>query len=195
MALQPIFSQCHNWTEAPRSRLFKHTTQDDSSRWMISSLQRLYLTTHNTRKRQTSMPPAAFNSTIPASQWPQIHTLEHVTTGIGRQYALTCNEDVKVKRSTHFSSINYICIMIPYIVFWYDRWGSKLQEQELCKFLFWQGPSCCVIANIQYVFYHLKHNICISTHWWNIIYIRATCFGCKIGLMMAVLRPKHVALM
>ena len=82
-----------------------------------------------------------------------------------------------------------------------------------------------------YLFYSLKHNIHIATHWWDINYIRATCFGCKtaiirpmqniykiqykcalygipystslyctlymfcIGLMMAVLRPKHVALM
>ena len=30
-----------------------------------------------------------------------------------------------------------------------------------------------------YVFYCLKHNICISTHWWNISYIRAACFGRK----------------
>jgi len=60
-------------------------------------MQRLYLTTHNTHKRQTTMPPAAFNSTIPASQWPQTHNLDRVTTGIGRQYALPYNEDVKVK--------------------------------------------------------------------------------------------------
>jgi len=51
----------------------------------------------NTHKRQTSMPPVAFNSTIPASQWPLTHTLDRVTTGIGRQYALLYNEDVIVK--------------------------------------------------------------------------------------------------
>ena len=36
-----------------------------------------------------------------------------------------------------------------------------------------------------YVFYRLKHNICISSHWWNINYIRATCFGRKT----AIIRP------
>jgi len=57
------------------------------------------------------MPSAALNSTIPASKWPQTHTLDRVITGIGRQYALPNNEDVKVKWSTHFSSTNYICNM------------------------------------------------------------------------------------
>jgi len=64
---------------------------------MISSRERDYLTTHHTHKRQTSMPSAALNSTIPASKWPQTHTLDRVITGIGRQYALPNNEDVKVK--------------------------------------------------------------------------------------------------
>jgi len=30
-----------------------------------------------------------------------------------------------------------------------------------------------------YLFYRLKHNICTSTQWWNINYIRTTCFGRK----------------
>jgi len=43
----------------------------------------LYLTTHSTHKRQTSMPPAGFNPTIPASQRPQNHSLDLAATGIG----------------------------------------------------------------------------------------------------------------
>ena len=31
----------------------------------------LYLTTHNNRKRQTSLPPAVFEPAIPAREWPQ----------------------------------------------------------------------------------------------------------------------------
>jgi hypothetical protein len=30
----------------------------------------LYLTAHNILKRQTSMPPAGFETAIPASEWP-----------------------------------------------------------------------------------------------------------------------------
>ena len=45
------------------------------------------------------------------------------------------------------------------------------------KFLvnFWNRT---ILVYILYVFYRLKHNICISTQCWNISYIRATCFGC-----------------
>ena len=42
----------------------------------------LYLTTHNTHKRQTSMPPAGFQLTIPASERPQTHALDRTATGI-----------------------------------------------------------------------------------------------------------------
>jgi len=39
-------------------------------------------TTHNTHKRQTSMPPARFENAIPASEQPQTHALERAATGI-----------------------------------------------------------------------------------------------------------------
>jgi len=44
----------------------------------------LYLTTHNTHKRQISMSPIEFEPTIPASEWPQSHALDRVAIGIGR---------------------------------------------------------------------------------------------------------------
>jgi hypothetical protein len=43
----------------------------------------LYLTTHNTRKRQTSMLSAGFEPTISASDGPQTHALGRAATGIG----------------------------------------------------------------------------------------------------------------
>jgi len=43
----------------------------------------LYLTTHNTHNRQTSMPPAGFEPTIPASERPHIHALDRAATAIG----------------------------------------------------------------------------------------------------------------
>jgi hypothetical protein len=46
----------------------------------------LYLTTHNTHKRQTSVPPAVFEPTVPASERPQTHVLERTATRIGKQY-------------------------------------------------------------------------------------------------------------
>jgi hypothetical protein len=41
----------------------------------------LYLTTHNTHKIQTAMPPAEFEPVIPVSERPQTHALDHVATG------------------------------------------------------------------------------------------------------------------
>jgi len=43
----------------------------------------LYLTTHNTNKRQTSMHPAGFEPTISAGERPQTHVLDSAATGIG----------------------------------------------------------------------------------------------------------------
>jgi hypothetical protein len=45
----------------------------------------LYLT-HNTHKRQTSMPPVGFEPTIPASERPKTHALDRTATGIGYIY-------------------------------------------------------------------------------------------------------------
>ena len=38
---------------------------------------------HNIHRRQTAMPPVGFEPTIPASEWPQTHTLFRAATGIG----------------------------------------------------------------------------------------------------------------
>jgi hypothetical protein len=43
----------------------------------------LYLTTHNTYKRQISMPPEGIQHATPASERPQIHALDGAATGIG----------------------------------------------------------------------------------------------------------------
>jgi hypothetical protein len=45
----------------------------------------LYLTTHNTYNRKTSMFPAGFESTVTAVQRPQIYILDRATTGTGER--------------------------------------------------------------------------------------------------------------
>ena len=54
-----------------------------------------YLTTHNTRSRQTSVPPVGFEPAIPASERPQTHTLDLSAAWIGLQniYAHKCVEN------------------------------------------------------------------------------------------------------
>jgi hypothetical protein len=44
----------------------------------------LYLTTCNTHKRQTSMPPVGFEPTILVSERPLTFALERTATGIGQ---------------------------------------------------------------------------------------------------------------
>ena len=46
-------------------------------------LRDLYLTTHNTHNRQTSMPPVGFEPTISASVRPQTYPLDRKATGTG----------------------------------------------------------------------------------------------------------------
>jgi hypothetical protein len=41
----------------------------------------LYLTTHNTHKRQTSIPLAGFELVMPASERSQTHTIDRVSPG------------------------------------------------------------------------------------------------------------------
>jgi hypothetical protein len=44
----------------------------------------LYLTTHNTHNRQTSMPPVGFEPTISAGERPKTYALDRTTTGTFR---------------------------------------------------------------------------------------------------------------
>jgi hypothetical protein len=61
----------------------RHTTLDRTPLDEWSAKRRdVYLTTHNTHKRWTSMPLAGFEPTIPASERLQTQALDHVATGI-----------------------------------------------------------------------------------------------------------------
>jgi hypothetical protein len=60
----------------------KHTTLGRTPLGEWSARRRdLFLTTHNTHKRQTPMPPAGFEPTILASERPQTHTLGRAEWG------------------------------------------------------------------------------------------------------------------
>jgi hypothetical protein len=85
MAEQPLVIQDLVIIEAARSHS-RHITlgMTPLDVWSARRIS-LYLTTHNTRKRQTSMPPAGFEPVIPASKRPQTHALDRTATGIGRE--------------------------------------------------------------------------------------------------------------
>ena len=72
----------------PRYRDFKitlrHTTHGRTPLDEWSSRRRdLYLTTHNTHKRHTNIPPTGFEPAIPASERPQTYVLDRAATRIG----------------------------------------------------------------------------------------------------------------
>ena len=64
----------------------------------------LYLTTYNTQKTETSMPPARFEPAIPASERPQTHALDGAATGI-RLCIGYCNKTNKYRKTSNFRNI------------------------------------------------------------------------------------------
>jgi hypothetical protein len=70
MVLQSIVGQGLLITEA--SLLHSDTPHSIELLWTSDQSHRdIYLTTHNNRRRQTSMPPAGFEPAIPGSEGPQ----------------------------------------------------------------------------------------------------------------------------
>jgi hypothetical protein len=76
MVQQPLVGQGFLIIEASWSYSVRHTTlgRTPLNEWLPWHRD-LYLTTHNTLKRQTSIPPAGFKPTITASKRPQAHAL------------------------------------------------------------------------------------------------------------------------
>ena len=86
-ACSPIAGHGLLMLEVFRDHAQRHTTVGRTPVGEWSARHRdLYLTTHNTHNRQTSMPPAGFEPTIPASHWPQTHALDHAATGTGHHF-------------------------------------------------------------------------------------------------------------
>jgi hypothetical protein len=98
MAQQPLVGQGLLIIEASRSHSLRHTTLGRTPLDEWSARRRdLYLTTHNTHKRQTSMPPTGFEPTILASERPQTHALDRAVSLFNRHtpYAKQIKADFK----------------------------------------------------------------------------------------------------
>jgi hypothetical protein len=78
----PRHRQCRRFTITQTHTTLGRTPLEEGS----ARRRDLYLTTHNTHKRQTSMHPAGLEPTIPASELPQTHALERAVIGIDRTY-------------------------------------------------------------------------------------------------------------
>ena len=64
----------------------------------------LYLTTHNTQDRQTSMPPAGFETAIPASERPQTHALDRAATEICHRFCFLYATNFRHEDGNSFSA-------------------------------------------------------------------------------------------
>jgi len=84
MALWPNVRHGLLILEVSWSHTMTHITVDRTPLYEWSVRRRdLYLTTHNTHNRQTSMPLVGFEPTISAGKQPHAHALEHTATGTG----------------------------------------------------------------------------------------------------------------
>jgi len=61
-----------------------HTLGSTSLDLVSARCRDLQLTTNNTLKRQTSMSPEGIEPAIPASEWPETHTLDSAASKKGR---------------------------------------------------------------------------------------------------------------
>jgi hypothetical protein len=88
----------------------------------------LYLTTHNIHERQTSMPLAGFEPTVPASERPQTHSLDHANTGIASTLLL---ESIR-----NYSPPNLRCPILAKNEYFttHDRVGAH--SHSVCKALY-----------------------------------------------------------
>jgi hypothetical protein len=81
MAQQPLVGQGLHVIDGLRLHSISHTTL---GRTPADVRHRdLYLTRHNTHKRQTSIPLSRFEPAVPASDRPQTHALDRAATEIG----------------------------------------------------------------------------------------------------------------
>jgi hypothetical protein len=78
LALGVVPLHCRGFTVTLRHTRVGRTPLD---KWSARRRD-LCLTTHSTHKRQTSMPPPGFETTIPASERSQTHALDRAATGI-----------------------------------------------------------------------------------------------------------------
>ena len=82
----------------------------------------LYLTTHNTQHRQTSLPPTAFEPTITRCERPQTYSLDRAGTGTGTHARTHTHADIYTH--TYISFSRWLCI---------GAWGLEWSAWGLLK--------------------------------------------------------------
>jgi hypothetical protein len=120
----PGLLHCRGFTIALRRTTLGRTHMEEWS----SRRRDLYLTTHNTHKRQTSTPPSGFEAAIPASERPQTHALDRAATGLGAHIYIL------VHNSSQFVTV-YVCMLFR------RRGHSYVTVSQLALILRWPCPA------------------------------------------------------
>ena len=94
-AMASAFLRIRDHTQ--RRTIFNSTPTDE---WSFRRRD-LYLITHKSHKRQTSMPPAGFEQTIQARKRPLLHDLDRPATGV--DMSLICDNSVATQNLTFLS--------------------------------------------------------------------------------------------
>ena len=127
----------------------------ERTEWECVRRRDLYLSTHNTHKRQTAMPPAGFKPTIPTSERAQTHALDRAASGIGlrKKYWIIIS---------HGSSAR--CVFINY------NWINQLSNTTIWWLDIQSGPKKCMHSLLINIFGRNLNEISISGWECNIIY-------------------------
>jgi hypothetical protein len=99
----------HTYTH---THTISRTPQDEES----ARNRDLHLKTHNTHKKQVSMPPAGFETAIPASERPQTHTLDRAATGIDQLSFMILKRVMKCKGKVGYPLFIFVFVKIIFIL-------------------------------------------------------------------------------
>ena len=117
----------------------------------------LYLTTHNTLKRQTSMPPVGFEPTISVSKRPQTYALDRAATGTCRIITLHYPRNIRYKKMWNLweSCYDFVVMYNTKVINIISRFRQRFyqwrkQKDPPKQRTFWrnlrrqEGPNACI---------------------------------------------------
>ena len=82
----------------------------------------LYLTTHNTHNRQTSMPPVGLEPTISAGERPQTYSLDRAATGTGTFTTTTTTTTTTTNNNNNNNNIFLPLLILVFSTFMFQPW-------------------------------------------------------------------------
>jgi hypothetical protein len=104
--------------------LITHKDVPQSVRHLLDELparhRDLYLITHNTHNRQTSMPPVGFKPMIAAGEWLYTYDLDHAATETG--LTLHMSSEISLKLPPSESKTFTISLILPFLITFFVKY-------------------------------------------------------------------------